>query len=160
MNNVVLKDGTVVYEKDEVNTNYQDVNNFNEKFKVPSKEIPGFLDDDSNDFRIKFMKEELMEYRDACEEGDLATAFDSLVDLVYVAMGTAQMMGLRDNEWQELWDDVQRANMSKVRATSASQSKRGSSLDVIKPASWEPPKTDLITENIITRRKLENDINV
>ena len=39
--------------------------------------------------------------------------YDALIDLTYVAMGTAYMMGL---PWQDLWDEVQRANMSKVRA--------------------------------------------
>jgi len=38
-----------------------------------------------------------------------------------------------------LWNEVQRANMSKVRASSESQSKRGSSLDVIKPEGWRGP---------------------
>jgi predicted HAD superfamily Cof-like phosphohydrolase len=46
--------------------------------------------------------------------------------------------------WDELWDDVQRANMSKERALKASDSKRGSTFDVIKPAGWVSPRTDEI----------------
>ena len=151
MNSEVRSDGTVVYET-RTQTNYKDVSDFNDKFKVPSKEIPGFLDKDSNEYRIEFMQEELDEYVDSCNSGDLATAFDSLVDLVYVAMGTAKMMGLQDEEWQELWNDVQRANMAKVRAQSAAESKRGSALDVIKPDSWVPPRSKEIIENIVNKR--------
>ena len=47
------------------------------------------------------------------------------------------MMGL---PWQELWDDVQRANMAKERGTT----KRGNVVDVMKPAGWQPPKTQEI----------------
>lgn len=48
----------------------------------------------------------------------------------------------------EAWRRVQLANMSKVRATSADQSKRGSTFDVVKPPGWEPPShTDLVEIN-------------
>ena len=51
-------------------------------------------------------------------------------------MGTSVLMQL---PWQSLWNEVQRANMTKVRADDESQSKRGSNLDVIKPAGWVGP---------------------
>lgn len=46
--------------------------------------------------------------------------------------------------WDELWVDVQRANMSKERAQHAEDSKRGSVWDVIKPAGWVGPQTDAL----------------
>lgn len=46
--------------------------------------------------------------------------------------------------WDELWVDVQRANMSKERALKASDSKRGSTYDVIKPVGWIAPQTGAI----------------
>jgi predicted HAD superfamily Cof-like phosphohydrolase len=90
-------------------------------------------------FRFDFMQEELDEFAEAHEEGDLAGAADALIDLVVVAMGTAVMMGL---PWQVLWDDVHRANMSKERG----QTSRGVGFDLVKPEGWKPPMTELLLE--------------
>lgn len=113
-----------------------DVRVFQEKFDIPMSPIPAFLDGKAEQFRIEFMEEELMEFKLASQQQDLAKAADALVDLVYVVHGTALMMGL---PWNQLWAEVQRANMAKVRATDISQSKRKSTLDVVKPVGWEPP---------------------
>jgi predicted HAD superfamily Cof-like phosphohydrolase len=67
---------------------------------------------------------------------DLPKIFDGLIDLVYVALGTAQ---LHHFPWADGFAEVQRANMTKERATRAEQSTRGSTFDVVKPAGWTPP---------------------
>lgn len=92
--------------------------------------------DDIMEFRIKFLEEELQEFKDAYALGDEAGMFDALLDLVYVAHGTAHFKGF---PWQEGWDEVQAANMTKVRAQRPSQSKRGSTFDVVKPKGFKPP---------------------
>ena len=114
----------------------EDVKAFQLKFNVPMSHKPVFLTDSAFDFRVQFLKEELEEFRHAHLTRDMHGAADALVDLAYVLHGTALMMGL---PWRKLWDEVQRANMEKIRATDASQSKRGSALDVIKPAGWVGP---------------------
>lgn len=122
--------------------NFSDVGDFHEKFGLRSSDRgsvlpPNMLDGELYDFRRDFMQEELDEFVDAWQVDDLAKMADALVDLVYVAMGTAHLMGL---PWQELWDEVQRANMSKERAAAdGSNSVRKSSFDVVKPAGWTPP---------------------
>jgi predicted HAD superfamily Cof-like phosphohydrolase len=113
-----------------------DVLAFQQKFDIPMSPQPAFLDEEAETFRVKFMQEELDEFQEACEQLDLQKAADALVDLVYVVHGTALMMGL---PWDRLWAEVQRANMAKVRATSLDQSKRKSTLDVIKPEGWQAP---------------------
>ena len=117
-------------------SNYEDVAAFHEKFGLTYDGKPRMLDSETVRFRLKFLEEELMEFRVSAISDDLPGMADALVDLVYVAMGTAYMMGL---PWQQLWSEVQRANMSKVRASSEAESKRGSSLDVIKPYGWKGP---------------------
>lgn len=117
-------------------SNFKDVQAFHDKFGIERPQAPCFLGPQTFDFRVKFMKEELDEFIKAHLEGDIYTAADSLVDLVYVVMGTADMMGL---PWKKIWDEVQRANMAKRRAANAGESKRGSALDVIKPEGWTPP---------------------
>jgi predicted HAD superfamily Cof-like phosphohydrolase len=117
-------------------SNYEDVAAFHEKFGLTYDGLPKLLDSETVKFRLKFLEEELMEFRVSAISDDIPGMADALIDLVYVAMGTAYLMGL---PWQQLWNEVQRANMSKVRANSASESKRGSSLDVIKPTGWKGP---------------------
>ena len=119
-----------------VPTNYEDVCNFHTKFDVPMSASPVLLGLITMHFRIDFMQEELNEIDEAYSDEDLHKVADGLVDLVYVALGTAAMMGL---PWQSLWNEVQRANMSKVRTPNAEASKRKNVLDVIKPEGWVAP---------------------
>jgi len=118
---------------------YQDVADFNTKFDVPTAPALSLLSREKFEYRLNFLNEELIEFQESHEKGDLTTAVDSLIDLVYVAYGTAQMMGVTGEQWKRAWDEVQRANMSKVRVTDAGQSKRKTSLDVIKPEGWKGP---------------------
>ncbi len=117
-------------------TERSDVEAFQRKFGVPMPATPHFLNDEAFQFRLKFLREELDEFERDHLAGDMHGAADALVDLAYVLHGTVLMMGL---PWGPLWNEVQRANMAKVRATSAAQSKRGSALDVVKPEGWVPP---------------------
>lgn len=117
---------------------YADVMSFHQRFVPDTIEIlPKFLDGEKFDFRKRFLLEEVEEFVEAHREHDLAGAADALVDLVYVAIGTAIMMGL---PWEKMWDEVQAANMRKVRGDpDASNSKRQSRFDVVKPEGWQPP---------------------
>ena len=123
---------------------YDDVKAFHQKFELATDETeprPHLLDVSTTDYRAEFLQEELDEFVDACDEGNLDKATDALLDIVYVAYGTALMMGVSPACWNELWAEVQRANMSKERATSAGdeRSKRSNSLDVVKPVGWRGP---------------------
>lgn len=128
-----------------MSTNFDDVGDFHEKFGLQNVTHGGIgptmamMSHELMMFRIKFMQEELEEFIKGYAEGDIAQCADALIDLQYVVNGTAHLMGL---PWQELWDDVQRANMTKQRAAAdGSDSKRGSSFDVIKPPGWQGPNT-------------------
>lgn len=126
-----------------MNTNFEDVGEFHRQFgldEVLSKGVgPRNVPPDLAAFRLKFLQEELDEFEDATSVGDMPKAFDALIDLVYVALGTAHLYGF---PWKEGWRRVQAANMSKVRVERADQSKRGSAYDVVKPEGWKPPDID------------------
>jgi len=138
-------------------SNFEDVGDFHRKFGLETTDngAPQKLSVDAAKFRLKFLLEEVREYAEATgftlDYGvyfkggavqDLPGAFDALIDLVYVALGTAQ---LHRFPWEDGWAAVQTANMQKERAKAdGSDSKRGSSLDVIKPEGWNPP-----TQNVI-----------
>lgn len=140
-------------------TNFGDVGDFHTKFGLPvSSDRPLHPTRELIEFRIKFMLEELMEFIEAAgyalfDEGviqlenlqliltrpqvDHEKMFDALIDEVYVAMGTAHMLGY---PWQRGWNLVQAANMAKVRAQAdGSDSVRESSFDVVKPEGWTAP---------------------
>lgn len=122
-------------------SNFDDVGNFHDKFGLPSVTRDGawqrFFDPEFIEFRIKFMQEELDEFKEGVEDADHAKMFDSLLDLAYVVFGTAHGLGY---PWQEGWDLVQAANMQKVRAAQdGSDSLRHSSFDVVKPPGWTAP---------------------
>lgn len=129
-------------------TVYADVAAFHAKFDLPYAEdgqAPHLLDSDTFEFRLKFLHEELVELTAAHARGDLAGFLDGLVDLVYVAAGTAHLAHL---PFDEAWAEVQRANLSKERASSKDdpRSSRGHQLDVVKPVGWRPPAIALVIE--------------
>ena len=139
-------------------SNYSDVELFHQKYGLlPENAQPHLLEPDVFEFRAGFMQEELMEFATAYDRKDLAKAFDALIDLVYVAMGTAVLMSL---PWEKGWDAVQAANMQKIRAASAAASAagsgRGHSLDVIKPPGWQAPDIEgiLKAHSAMLRRAL------
>ncbi len=143
-----------------------DVRAFHVKFNQLRATEPRHLTQRKLAERVNFMLEELIEFAEAAGligvidgAGDQMTATfmpnekdidqdmelqaDSLIDLVYVAKGTAVMLGL---PWVPLWDDVQRANMAKVLGTThRAAANPGQFLqDVCKPPGWVGPKTNEI----------------
>jgi len=83
--------------------------------------------------RARFIHEELTEFAEATNSGDIVGAADALADIVYVALGTAYKMGL---PFDEIWQAVQSANMHKVRG----MTKRGNKIDAVKPEGWVGPE--------------------
>ena len=115
---------------------------FHQKFGLPLG-ADDQLDEAAQEYRLKFLHEELQELEDALNDGDVVKAFDALLDLCYVAYGTALYIGVDPAQWHAGMHAVHTANMTKVRATAAEQSKRGTTLDVIKPAGWISPEARL-----------------
>ncbi len=63
--------------------------------------------------RVSLIQEELDEYREAAEAGNLVGIADALSDLMYVVLGTYVAHGLQEAA-EELFAEVQRSNMSKL----------------------------------------------
>lgn len=121
--------------------NFEDVVAFHDKFELnPGGPVDlKLLNPELLNFRYKFLVEECDEFFTAVCEGKAAEALDAMIDLVYVAMGTAIVMGVTPKLWQQAWDAVQTANMAKVRAARVEDSARGTTYDVVKPEGWTPP---------------------
>ena len=120
-----------------------DINRFHNKFGFKKNEKVGIPDNNELvNFRTSFLMEELAEYTQAITKKDAAGALDALVDIVYIALGTAWLFNL---PFERAWDQVQKANMSKIRTKSKSK-KRGTSFDVVKPKGWTAPDIEQIIE--------------
>lgn len=120
---------------------FEDVGDFHERFDLDNVTYRGShprdVPQDLLKFRRDFMQEELDEFIEGMNEGDDAKMFDALIDLVYVALGTAHLKGY---PWEAGWALVQNANMKKIRGKpDGSDSKRHSKWDVVKPEGWQPP---------------------
>lgn len=87
------------------------------------------------DLRHKRLNEEIEEYNEAVEDDDDELAFDSLIDLVYIALGTCYRRGWN---FSEGWKRVHAANMSKERGKKHN-SKYGSTYDIVKPENFKAP---------------------
>lgn len=116
---------------------------FHLKFGVPMPLFAQLMGPEALEFRLKFLREEVNELEEAHAEGDIVKAFDALIDIVYVAKGSATFMGIDGVQWASGFDAVQNANMNKRRANNAQESKRGTALDVVKPEGWESPEPHL-----------------
>lgn len=101
----------------------------------PTLELPVTLDQ-----RVKFMEEEITELMEAYVANDIVGVADALADLVYVALGTAHMMGI---PFDDVFKVVHAANMQKVRG----MTKRGMVYDACKPEGWVGPEVQI--ENIL-----------
>jgi predicted HAD superfamily Cof-like phosphohydrolase len=175
-----------VYKRTDPTGNFADIGRFHTKFGLPSvtQDGPGprQMAADLLQFRLNFLLEEIGELIEACGgkleisdivvagsrsvtatipedyQVDSVEAFDALLDLVVVAMGTAHLFGF---PWEDGWDVVQSATMQKVRAAKdGSNSKRGSGWDIVKPEGWMPPNKALalllMTKGFdITREKVK-----
>lgn len=83
----------------------------------------------------------------------------SLLDqLIYVARLNVAVLGFTEAEYNIAFETVHTANMSKVRTGLASNSKRGSSLDITKPPGWTPPDMHALVESFKAARALVGEV--
>ena len=90
---------------------------FNETFGKTNNYEPTIPDEKEWRFVYDFILEELQEYKEACERGDIVEVLDALCDIAYVSIGNGTMLhGLKDKIWPA-YQEVQASNMSKACKT-------------------------------------------
>lgn len=125
---------------------YEMVVEFHKKFGIDYNGPCRILPPDLAKFREAFLDEELQEYRDAVAEGNHEKALDSLVDLIYIALGTAHVHGYR--KFDQAFNRVHNANMQKRRVMKQGESRRNDKYDIVKPDGWKAPDlSDLVKTN-------------
>jgi hypothetical protein len=77
-----------------------EVEEFNAVMGKPNNYEPTIPERKEWEFVYNFILEELEEYREACERGDIVEVLDALCDITYVATGNGTMLhGLKDKIW-------------------------------------------------------------
>lgn len=90
--------------------------------------------------RTDLIHEELAELEDSLGDGDLVAAYDAILDLLVVTVGTAVAMGLK---LQPGWEEVHRSNMTKF--IDGHKREDGKS---VKGPSWSPPNLQPIIDTL------------
>jgi len=94
-----------------------EVETFNATFGKPNNYEPTIPEKKEWQFVYDFIQEELEEYREACERGDIVEVLDALCDIAYVSLGNGTMLhGLKSKIWPA-YQEVQASNMSKACTT-------------------------------------------
>ena len=94
-----------------------EVEQFNATFGKPNNYEPTIPEKKEWQFVYDFVLEELEEYRQACETGNIVEVLDALCDIAYVSLGNGTMLhGLKDKIWPA-YCEVQASNLSKACST-------------------------------------------
>lgn len=89
---------------------------FHKTFKHPVVDTPAIPDAKRCALRVELISEELKELQEAIDQNDLVEVADALCDIQYVLSGAVLEFGL-GNKFVELFNEVQRSNMSKACKT-------------------------------------------
>jgi predicted HAD superfamily Cof-like phosphohydrolase len=109
------------------------VGEFHEKILGLEKpDLPNFPSPEWIIERTRFLLEEVGEFAGSGLKGDMVEAADGLADIVYIALGTAWMMGI---PFDKIFQHVHNCNMKKRKGVTS----RGNAIDAVKPEGWQPP---------------------
>lgn len=109
----------------------EDNSSFQRKFEFDKAEF----NEDKLLFRNDLLAEEFQEIQKALDEKNAEEWVDGHIDLIVIALGNLSLAGVNI---EKAWNEVVRANMSKVRGIKPGREQSGG-FDVIKPEGWKGP---------------------
>lgn len=112
-----------------------DVRDFHLATDTPIGDTPCVPRDERVTVREVLLEEEFEELMRGMARGDLVNIAQELVDLIYVAIGTALEYGI---PLQKVWNEVHHANMAKRDPVTGKVRKRDDG-KVLKPDGWQKP---------------------
>ena len=117
---------------------WEKVRMFHEKFNHPTSDFPKAMGKERAKHRYDWMFEEINEFLEAVNEGDIVEQADAMIDTIYFALGTLVEMGIRPDE---LFNIVHEANMAKLWPDGKHHYNKDGK--TIKPPTWEDPHNKL-----------------
>ena len=102
---------------------------------VSCLDVPTITDDVDPQIGLymDLITEEYEELKEAYEQQDVVEVADALADLVWVIMGMASTLGM---DFNEIWEEVKRSNMTKFPNGIALRDKTGK---ILKPSTFSEP---------------------
>jgi hypothetical protein len=142
-----------------VDSNYvpyiSEVETFNNTMGKPNNYTPVIPEEKEWMFVYNFILEELEEYKQACEEGNIVEVLDALCDITYVATGNGVMLhGLKD-KFENAYAEVQASNMSKACKTEEEAVK---TVEVRSAEQGEPCHYELVGDYYIVYRSRDRKV--
>ena len=125
-----------------INNEFKMVKEFQKAFNNPYEEKPTLMGMERALKRYSWMQEEIDEFIEATQDGDLVEQADAMIDVMYFALGTLVELGI---EPEKLFAIVQEANMSKLWEDGKPHF-RESDGKVIKPPTWVDPHSKTVAE--------------
>lgn len=118
---------------------FSDVVDFNQRvLNIEQREV-GMLNQAEFDISKKSLQEEVDEFVEAHNNGDLISTIDSVVDLMYFGVGVLYKLGLNAEQIGDICSAVHNANMDKKLGVVAKRGD-GSAADAVKPEGWVGPE--------------------
>lgn len=147
MNNKIVDSNYVPY--------ISEVEEFNNTMGKPNNYTPVIPEEKEWMFVYNFILEELEEYKQACEEGNIVEVLDALCDITYVATGNGVMLhGLKD-KFENAYAEVQASNMSKACKTEEEAVK---TVEVRSAEQGEPCHYELVGDYFIVYRSRDRKV--
>ena len=132
-----------------------EVEEFNHTMGKPNNYKPTIPKRKEWQFVYDFVQEELEEYREACERGDIVEILDALCDITYVSLGNGAMLhGLKDKVWPA-YQEVQASNMSK---SCVDETEAESTVIVRSEEQGEPCHYEKVGDRFVVYRTRDNKV--
>ena len=107
------------------------------------------------EFVYNFILEELEEYKQACETGNIVEVLDALCDIAYVSLGNGAMLhGLKDKVWPA-YMEVQASNLSKACST---QEEAQKTVEVRSQEQGEPCHYEQVGDKYVVYRSRDRKV--
>ena len=135
-----------------------EVEEFNALMNKPNNYEPTIPARKEWEFVYNFVLEELEEYKEACEKGDIVEILDALCDITYVSLGNGAMLhGIKDKIWPA-YQEVQASNLSKACITlkEAEDTVLLRSKEQDEPCHWEKVDDMYIVYRTRDRKVMKN----
>ena len=109
----------------------EQVEHFNNVFGKLNNKVPTLVNEKEANFIYDFILEELDEYKEAYEKGDMVGIADAFGDIMYVLSAGILAFGVKD-KFKEIYDEIQASNMSNSCDTEEDAKQTCSSITTIK----------------------------
>jgi len=117
-----------------------EIHEFNTKLLGVNVPQPTLLPLAERNWLLTALHEEIDEFLQATEQESIVDCVDSLLDLVYFAIGGCVRLGLKPQQIEQCFNAIHSANMAKKMGIKESRPQDGSVADAIKPAGWVAPE--------------------